>query len=429
MSNLTRTFLPLGLAVAQLAGLSCFVCRVVIVDDNPQPPYGGPGWRAAAGGAPPIDFPKKGLALLSWVPPLEFDLTVPSVNDCWGYVSPSGREYALIGLSIGTGFVEVTNPVDAQIVTVMPGPNSTSRDIKVYQHYAYAVSEGGDGIQVFDLSEIDRGVVTLVNTVTEGGRPGTHNVAINEESGYLYRVGGGPEECSDPEKGLRIYTLADPENPVFVAEWSERYCHDAQVVNWTEEPFAGREIAFCYANNTSGGGDPGIDILDVTNKAAISLIGSLDLSAPPIFSHPAEFSHQGWLSPDRRYVYLGDEAHEHEGTLGTPTTTRVIDVSDLTSPIQVATFTNGNTATDHNLYTLGNLIFEANYRSGVRVFDAAEPLAPVEFAYFDTYPEDNEARLNGLWSVYPYLPSGIVLGSDEQKGLFVWVLDDVAESG
>ncbi len=102
-------------------------------------------------------------------------------------------------------------------------------------------------------------------------------------------------------------------------------------------------------------------------------------------------------------------------------------MSDLTSPVQVATFTNGNTANDHNLYTLGSLIFEANYRSGLRVFDAADPLAPQEIAFFDTYPEDNEVRYNGLWNVYPYLPSGIVLGSDMEKGLFVWVLDDLAE--
>ncbi len=285
MSKTTRTCLGLGLAVAQLGALSCrelFVCTVVSTDDH-QPPYAGPGWRAAAGGAPPIDFPKKGVRLLSWVPQLEFDPIVPSANDCWGYVSPSGREYALIGLSIGTGFVEVTNPADAQIVSVTPGPNSTWRDIKVYQHYAYAVSDGGGGIQIFDLSEIDSGVVTLVNTVADGGRPQTHNVTINEESTYLYRVGGARAECSDAVKGLRIYSLANPENHAFVAEWSHRYCHDAQVVNWTQEPFAGREIAFCYANNTGGGGNPGIDILDVTNKTAISLIGSLDLSAPPIF--------------------------------------------------------------------------------------------------------------------------------------------------
>ena len=86
------------------------------------------------------------------------------------------------------------------------------------------------------------------------------------------------------------------------------------------------------------------------------------------------------------------------------------------------TFTNGNTARDHNLHTLGHQIFEANYRSGLRIFSAADPLAPVETAYFDTYPEDDDAKYNGLWGVYPYLPSGTIIGSDIEKGLFVWTL-------
>jgi choice-of-anchor B domain-containing protein len=117
-------------------------------------------------------------------------------------------------------------------------------------------------------------------------------------------------------------------------------------------------------------------------------------------------------------VYFNDEVDEQ--ATGNPTTTRVIDVSDLSNPTQVAIFTNGNTARDHNLYTQGTLIFESNYRSGLRVFAAGNPLAPTEFAYFDTYPDDDNANYNGLWSVYPYFPSGTIIGSDIEKGLFVW---------
>jgi choice-of-anchor B domain-containing protein len=109
-----------------------------------------------------------------------------------------------------------------------------------------------------------------------------------------------------------------------------------------------------------------------------------------------------------------------ESATQNPTTTRVIDVSDLSNPTQVAIFTNGNTARDHNLYTQGTLIFEPNYRSGLRVFAAGNSLSPTEFAYFDTYPDDDDANYNGLWSVYPYFPSGTIIGSDIEKGLFVW---------
>ena len=380
-----------------------------------QAPYAGAGWLESQGGGSPLVFARTGVALRSWLSLDELG-SPAGANDIWGYVSPSGREYALIGLSSGTAFVEVTDPANATLVANLPGPPSDWRDIKTYQEYAYAVSEGGGGIQVFDLHQIDSGVVSLANTVTTGGRFSTHDVALNTDSGRLYRVGGG----GNPVLGLRIYTLADPSLPVFAGQWTSRYCHDAQVVTWTEAPYAGVEVAFCYANDTSTSGNPGIEILDVSDPAAVVVIGSINLSLPPIFSHPAAYSHQGWLSPDRRYVYFNDEVDEQ--VHGNTTTTRVIDVSNLSSPTQIATFTNGNTARDHNLFTLGDLIFEANYRSGLRVFEASDPLAPVEVAFFDTYPPDDEPHYNGLWGVYPYLPSGAIIGSDIEKGLFVWTL-------
>lgn len=372
-----------------------------------QPVYDGAGFRSTLGGAPPIAFPSSGIELLAWLPIVEFNPAMTSADDCWGYVSPSGREYALIGLSDGTGFVDVTDPGDPQIVAVMSGPNSIWRDIKVYQDHVYAVSEGGSGIQVFDVSQIDLGIVTNVNTVTTGGITQTHNLAIDEDSGFLYRVGGG----SGTTIGLRIYDLSVPANPTMVGQWNTRYIHDAQIVKYTSGPFAGEEVAFCFSETSSGGGSPGVNILNVTDKSNILEIAFLTYSTPV-------FSHQGWLSPDRQYLYVNDELDE--SNFGTPTTTRIIDVSNLNAPVEVGTFTNGGAAIDHNLYTVGNLIYEANYRSGLRIFDATNPIAPVEIAFFDTYPENDSANFNGLWNNYPFLPSGVMIGSDIEKGLFVW---------
>ena len=42
-----------------------------------------------------------------------------------------------------------------------------------------------------------------------------------------------------------------------------------------------------------------------------------------------------------------------------------------------------------------------------------------ETACFDTYPASNDAALFGAWSVYPYLPSGTIIVSDVNNGLFV----------
>jgi len=382
-----------------------------------QEPYRGSGWTELAAGTPEIEFPSAGVTLRSWIPLVDFNASAVAGNDCWGYTSPSGREYALIGLTTGTGIADVTNPFNAQVVAHVPSINSIWRDIKTYSHYAYTVSEGGDGIQVLDLDLIDSGIVSDLGNITTGGNVKTHNVAINEQSGRLYRAGGG----NTGTNGLRIYSLANPAVPVLIGSWLVRYCHDTQVVTWTEPPYVGVEVAFCYANNTPSGGSPGLEILDVSDPANITTIGSLNLAAPPIFSHVASFSHQGWLSEDRRFIYFNDEVDE--AATGFNTSTRIIDVQDLSNPVQAGIFMNSTLARDHNLYTVGSRVYQANYRSGFRILDASSPLSLFEIGHFDTYPPDDLAQYNGLWSLYPYFESGTVIGSDIEKGLFVWTID------
>ena len=169
---------------------------------------------------PPVSFASDRIQLASWLTLGEMDPATTSGNDCWGYVSGSGREYAIVCTSHGTAFIEVTQADDPQIVSVQPGPVSFWRDVKTYQGHAYVVSEGGDGIQVIDLSQIDSGQAALVNTVTTGGTPATHTSWINEDTGYLYRAGGD-------NHGLRIYDLSTPSNPVHVATWDDRYAPPA----------------------------------------------------------------------------------------------------------------------------------------------------------------------------------------------------------
>jgi len=377
------------------------------------PPYAGKGYRRGVDGPPsnaPVGFPSSGLQLRSWIPLAEFGLNSANGNDCWGYTAPSGREYALMGLSNGTGIVEITNPDNAQIIEVIPGPDSLWRDIKVYQNFAYVVTEGtGAGIQVISLSNVDAGVATLVNTINTGGTTSTHNVAINTDSGYLYRCGGS-------SLGMRVYSLANPTTPVLAGEWHTRYIHDLQAVTWTAPgPWQGKEIAFCCTGFNGGSVETGFEILDVTNKASITTIGR-------IIYPGGEYSHQVWISPDRQYAYLDDELDDNGGS--DVNQTYVFSLTDLANPTLLGTFSNTSTAISHNLYTVGDYIFEANYRSGLRVFEvSSNPLDAVEVAFFDTWETDDAASFNGLWSNYPFFPSGTIIGSDIEKGLFVWSLE------
>ncbi|MDA0802724.1 MAG: choice-of-anchor B family protein [Planctomycetota bacterium] len=391
---------------------SAFLVPALAHEDDPkwqgrEESFKGPIYRAGqSDGGIAGTFESNGMSLLSWFPLNTLSAGATSGNDCWGYTTPTGREIAMIGLSNGTAFVNVTNPTQAYQIGFVAGPTSLWRDIKVYDKYAYIVSEGGSGVQVVSLISADSGVVGLVNTVTVGGVASTHNVALNTNSGFLYRCGGASNT------GLRIYDLNQSKTaPPFVGEWSDRYVHDAQVVNYTTGPYAGKEVAFCCAGFNNGSGSTGLYIVDVTNKAAPVLMGSL------LYPNAA-YSHQGWLSEDRTLFYLGDELDE--GSTVANSTVVVINVTDLANPTFVASRNNGNTAITHNFYTDNGMLYCANYRSGVRIFEPAAGGNLIERAWFDTYPGSDAASFNGLWSVYPYFQSGIVIGSDLERGLFVW---------
>lgn len=369
--------------------------------DGTAPPHRGPGWTdgplgpAAAAG---LQFSAGNTTLMSWLALDDFPGGHASGNDCWGYTSPSGREYAIMGLNRGFAFVEITDPAEPVILEVVGGAESLWRDVKVLGHYAYGVNEAGNGIQVIDLSRIDEGVVRHVRDHRQQGHRTTHNIAADPDSGYLYLCG-----ANVANGGIVAVSTADPENPTFAGAWSGNYIHDVQVVTFTEGPYAGREIAFGCVGS-------GIRIIDVTNKSDMRQISNLTYAG-------ARYCHQGWLSADRRYFYVNDEFDEAKGR--DVTTTHIFDVSDIHNPTYAGWGTTGLPASDHNNYWHQGKLFQANYRSGLQVLDATDPLNLSRIAWFDTHPETDNAGFAGAWSCYPFFPSGTVIVSDMQRGLFV----------
>ncbi|MBX3323071.1 MAG: choice-of-anchor B family protein [Phycisphaeraceae bacterium] len=377
-----------------------------------EPPVYGPVWRLGDPLPRGENFAATGITLLSWIPLNNFAGNQSSGNDCWGYVSPSGREYAIMGLRAGFGFVEITDPTNPVILTTIPGPTSLWHDVKVIGHIAYGVSEGGSGIQVMDMSNIDNGQVTLLRNQMTGGHTTTHNIVSNPDAGTLYLTG-----ANIGNGGLVNLNLSDPTRPTIGNGWTNMYVHDACVVSYHEGPYAGREIAFCASGQNGGWNNTGLRIVDVTNKNNIFTVSTL------LYSSPA-YSHQIWVTPDKKYAYLNDELDEDNGLVPT-TTTRIFDISNINSPFEVGTFTSNSPAIDHNLYVRDQFIFEANYTSGLRVFDASDPTSPVQIAFFDTYPGNDGRTFNGAWSSYPYFPSGTVIVSDINRGLFVLRVDAI----
>jgi len=357
-------------------------------------------------------YPCNGYDLLSRIP-LEYFESVEG-NDSWGWTdSFDGKEYALMGLDDGTAFVDISDPEVPLYLGKLPSAsvNSSWRDIKVYEDYAFIVSEApGHGLQVFDLSKL-RSVKTqqtFDSDLNFNAFGNAHNIAINKESGFAYVLGsklfdGGPA----------FIDINSPLNPSIVGGYSfSSYTHDAQVVKYHGPDTRFKEKEILFGSNSIGGENNQLIILDVTDKKKPELISSIEYSN-------AGYTHQGWISDDHKYFFLGDELDELK--IGHRTKTRVFDIQNLENPIIHNTYYGQTASIDHNLYVKGSKIYMANYTSGMRVVDFNN-ISDNDFreeGYFDTYPSDNSTNFFGAWNVYPFFSTGVILISDINYGLFI----------
>jgi choice-of-anchor B domain-containing protein len=146
---------------------------------------------------------------------------------CWGYVAPDDREYALLGCPTGVSFVDITDTSNIHEVGFQPGLTSSWREMKVYSHYAYIVSEAtGSGLQIVDLQYLPDSI-HYVTTFSFTGYSRTHT--ISQSGPYLYLNGG-----NYGNGGVFILDLSsNPEAPVKKGEWETYYVHDSRIVNDT----------------------------------------------------------------------------------------------------------------------------------------------------------------------------------------------------
>ncbi len=349
------------------------------------------------------------------------------LNDIWGWTDQqSGREYALVGRSDGTAFVDITDPVNPVVIGDLPSHDSTRsvwRDIKVLNDYAVVVADnplGPDGMrlhgmQIFDLTrlrDVDHGAapVAFDEDGLYDGFERAHNVAVNPETEFAYAV--GTETCGG---GLHMIDMKNPLEPTFAGCFAHQgsgrhgsgYTHDVQCVVYhgPDADYQGREICF-------GSNETHVSIVDVTEK---------DNPIPiSLTSYPhVQYTHQSWLTSDQSYILLDDELDEYSSSDVVNTRTLIFDVIDLDDPQLATEYIGESTSIDHNQYVVGDRSFQANYTSGLRILDISNILNPVEVAFFDTYPADDNVSFNGAWSNYPFFESGVVVVSSINEGLFV----------
>lgn len=77
----------------------------------------------------------------------------------------------------------------------------------------------------------------------------------------------------------------------------------------------------------------------------------------------------------------------------------------------------------HNLILKDSLLFASYYHDGLYIFNVADPANPTIHGYYDTQWQPGHDSFRGNWGVYPFLPSGRIIASDMQNGLFVFEVD------
>jgi choice-of-anchor B domain-containing protein len=368
--------------------------------------------------------------LLAFLPPSRLSATgkFADMSSIWGWTDPTTKqEWAIIGRADGATFVDITAPSRPLVVADLPlteGARPSSwREIKVYKDHAYIVSDGSGphGVQIFDLTRL-RTMKPQPNGLPQKvaadaiyrNVASVHNIVINEDSGFMYPVGsnGGGNTCGG---GLHMVDIREPKSPKFVGCHSDPatgiaktgYSHDAVCLTYKgpDKRYKGHEI--CVGSNETA-----ISIADVTDKANTK---TLSRSTYPNVA----YTHQGWFDETQRYFYVNDEGDEFMGT-AKKTRTLIWDLEDLENPRFAKEHLGVESATDHNLYIKGTLMYQANYRSGLRVLSISDPLNPKEVAYFDTAPyHPNTPGFNGAWSVYPFFKSGTIVVSSIEQGLFI----------
>ena len=301
-----------------------------------------------------------------------------SYTDVYG-VAINGREYAVIGSTMGTHIIDVTIPTQCLEVAFVPGTfqgsGVTHRDFFSMDNYLYGVcDQGSSTLQIIDLTNLPNSVSLVYNS--DSLISTSHNMFIDTINKKLYSTNGTVLDISNP-----IY-------PAFLFNMGFS-CHDLYVENDTG-----------YFNCTSNG----LKVYEMTTNTPQYLGG--------LTSYPDQgTNHSGWKE-DNTYVF----ADENHGL-----SLKVIDVSDLSNLSVTALFNSGVDANSiaHNLIIRDDFVYVSYYHDGLQIFDISDPYNPIKAGYYDTYLPNNHNGYAGNWGVDPQLSSGIILVSDVQSGLFV----------
>jgi choice-of-anchor B domain-containing protein len=311
-------------------------------------------------------------------------------NEIWGFVQ-NDKEFAVIGSTSGTHIFDVSDPVNSVQVSFIAGksqgPQIIHRDFHDHKGYLYIVcDEGSSSLQIVDVSNLPDTAITVYDSDEFFER--AHNIFIDTLNAKMYTSNG------------TIYSLDNPEQPTLLYQNSVLSSHDMYVKDDT-----------AYINSKGNG-------LVVVDFSQTTLENQNHQEIGSLLSYPQKgYNHSGWLSEDGNYYIMADENWGLD--------MKMLDVSDL-SNIEVVSFISSGideNSIPHNQIINGDFVYTAYYHDGLYVHNISNPLYPYLIAYYDTFTPDHHDSYMGAWGVYPLLPSGNILVSDMQTGLYVIDID------
>jgi len=317
-----------------------------------------------------------------------------NLNDVWGWVDPdTGEEYAIVGTTTGTSIVSLADPANAVEVQFIPGPQSTWRDIKSWDHYVFVTNETDNGLLVIDMSGHPNNITWFdwepMLTDVDGQTKqldACHNLYI-DEFGWCYLAG-----CNLNNGGmLFVDVFSTPGTPQFVGYGASVYAHDVYA----------RDNRM-YASEIYGGN---LTIYDVTDKLNVQALASQQT--------PFAFTHNAWLNDAGDVVFTTDE--QANAPVAAYDISDLSDIKELDQFVPIATL--GTGVIPHNVHVWQDWLIISYYTDGGIIVDASKPDNLIEVGNFDTF--FGGSGFSGVWGAYPFLPSGLVLLTDIGNGLYV----------
>ncbi len=315
---------------------------------------------------------------------------VYKLSNVWGYTDETNVEYALVGVEDGLSVVSLANPSNPVEIAKIPGTINKWREIKTFGDYAYVSSESGDGLLIVDLSPLP--FSTTLNYVYKSFVKNTetcdraHSLAVDDK-GFCYLFG-----TDRNQETIILDIQTNPMNPVEVGSTGLYYTHDGIVAGDT----------LFLAHILTGF----VGVYNISDRSNPQFITS--------FATPLKFPHNIALSEDAHYLFATDEK--------TGSFVAAYDVSDFNNIIELDRFQREERHFPmvHNTHMLNGYLVNSYYLEGLNIVDAHDPQNLVEVGFYDTTPNDSGYIYKGVWGVYPYFASGIILASDIEQGLYVF---------